>query len=116
MKPNLREVSGVVVKQEVMIKECRDKIETLQKYNTRNILRITELVEVDDEEPIQVVQDFLKNNTQIEKDIKITDAHRIGKGKNRVMLMYLRDVNDKWHIFSHSKNLAGQTGINDKSF
>ena len=112
----IQEMSGYIIKQDQVIKECKSKLCELEKFSMRNILCITGLKETEEQNCIELVQEFFTNQMSIGRKINLNDAHWIGKGKDRVMLAYLTNPKDKWFIFSHSKNLKEKMGINEKPY
>ena len=101
----LKEVIGVSVRQDQEIKECKSQMEFIAKRIDKNVLRITGLVERKAENCAQVAKTFIQEKLQITKDFEILDAHRIGTGNNRVMLVYLQSAIDRNDIMSNTAKL-----------
>ena len=109
-------LKGMISRQDHIIRECKDKILQLQKEKGENVLRISGLKEEEKEDPKTVVKNFFKNKMKIEEEISISDAHRVGKGEDRVMLVYLRIVAKKGLIFKHLKNIVKIKNYADKPY
>ena len=81
----LKEVIGVVIRQDQMLQECKDTIEDLKSYKDRKLLRIAGITESSEENCAELVKKFFKDKLEIEKEIKTLDAFRVGSGKNRAI-------------------------------
>ena len=101
----LNEVVGVVTCQDHIIKECQDKIDSLQTAANKNVLRISGVKEVEKENVVESVEAFFKNHLKITQDIKIASAFRVGKGDGRPIVVQLHNVKDKGLIFKGTTNL-----------
>ena len=115
----LTEVTGVVIRQNQELTECKEKIEQLEEKADREILNIDGLIERKGENCIQLVQNFFKNQCKITRNIEIRDAFRIGKRNekyDRRMKVILSNPRDKGSIFSNTKNLKDVVNDNDRPF
>ena len=99
-----------------MIRELNDKIEDLQFKEKRPNLVIHGIIESKEEQCLDVVENFFTNTMGIEQKIKCYDAHRIGKSKNRPMLVKLKYAKQKGLIYSHVSNLQDKTNSNEKPY
>ena len=105
----LAESSGASVRQQQMIEESKDDIEEMKGKMNRDQLRIRGIVENKDEDCVTKVGEFFKNILEIEKNIEIVDAFRVGQGKNRPILVFLKNSRDKKWVFGNVKKLADVT-------
>ena len=112
----LNEVTGVVIRQNQELNECKEKIEQIQEFNARKILRIRGLEEFEEENCVDVVKDFFKTKLKIRKDIVVKEAYRVGKGLDRLMKVVLKYPRDKGLIFGGAKHLKDVTNENDKPY
>ena len=71
----------------------------------RDIVCITGLDEVQDENLPEVVQNFFSNKLGLEEQIPFYHVARVGKGTNRTVLVYLQNYQDKKTIFNHTSKL-----------
>ena len=69
------------------------------------MLKISGIVETENEDCCEAVKKFFKEVMKIKEGIDLIDAHRIGKGSERSMMVYLANSRDKARIFSKVKSL-----------
>ena len=114
----LNEVIGVMIRQEQMINECREHIETLTHKLNKNTLRITGLDTMENENCIDVVADFFKQRLGIQQDIVVSDAFRVNGNVagNKPMIVHLQNAWDKGIIFKNTKKLKDQVNASDQPF
>ena len=104
-KVKLRETTGVTVKNDQVINECKTDLEEVNEKLNANKLRIRGIPETKEEVCTSKVKDFFTRILEISTEIKISRAHRIGKGRNRTILVYLKNSRDKGLIFANTKKL-----------
>ena len=80
----------------------------MEKDSMRPNLVIRGIGEMQDEDCKQVVNDFIKEKLRITDGINLKKAFRIGKGKNRAILVTLTNPGDKATIYNNVKHLKGQ--------
>ena len=112
----IRELQGIVIRQDQIIQECKSKIEDLQAHNGQNIIKIRGLKEEEGENCREVVKSFFKNKMKITTTVGMNKLYRIGKGKHRTMLIYVKTLQDKKTVFSHVKSLKGVKNEVNKSY
>ena len=112
----LSEVIGVCIRQDQMLKECQEEIETLKAYKDRKLLRINGLIEQKNENCKAVVSAFFKEKLEISKEIDMLEVYRLGKGTNRTMKVMLKNPRDKGLIFGNTKKLANLTNSENKPY
>ena len=99
-----------------MIKELREKIDALEMDKVQGNLFFKGITEKKDENCVQVIKSFLKNQVELAMDIPIKNAFRIGKSKNRPIKAILVNASDKFKIFAHTKNLQGKKNEHKKPY
>ena len=112
-------LTAVVIKQDNVISELKKEIETLKKGQRKPNMFISGIIEVEDESKESrkaMVANFFKGIMEINKDIPIVDAFRIGKGNPRVMKIVLANPYDKGLIFKNSSNLQGKKNAKRKLY
>ena len=80
----------------------------MEKDSMHPNLVIRGIWETQDEDCKQVVTDFIKEKLRITDEINFKKAFRIGKGKNRAILVALTNPGDKVTIYGNVKHLKGQ--------
>ena len=108
--------ADAIIYQAQVIRELTDKVGHLEKDWLRPDLIIHGIVEEKGEKCQSVVSHFFKNTMEIDAEIKIKTAHRIGKSKNRPMKVILKNSTDKAKIFANAGNLQEKKNIYKKSF
>ena len=98
-----------------MIINLEDKVHVLESRVSASYKRelkpniiihgITEKKEETQENIIDAVAKFFKEQMEITQDIEIVDAFRIGQGSFRPLLLKLKHPNDKSIIFTNASNL-----------
>ena len=112
----LNEVTGVVIRKDQELQECKTEIDQIRTRLDDNILKISGIVESKGEDCKKQVAAFFKNIMQIKGDIAVYDAHRIGKGDNRAMRIVLQNPRDKGRIYANASNLKDVKNNLDKSY
>ena len=112
----IKEMTGVIIRQDHELNECKDNIENLRIRLDDDVLKISGLIERKGEKCKSVVAEFFKNVMQIKGEIPLKDAFRIGKGDDRQMKILLVNPRDKGRIYSKAKNLKDITNTNDKNY
>ena len=87
------------------LKEIKDNLNDFEKHRRRNNLKIDEVIEEEKESWSQSekkIQEIIKDQLQLERDIEIERAHRRGKtmidgapNKNRTIIAKFLSVKDK---------------------
>ena len=70
----------------------QEQIELLSQKMESNVLRITGLNERENENKMERVKKFFQENLEIDQEIILEDAFRVGKGRNRPMIIHLKKV------------------------
>ena len=65
---------------------------------------------------MNVVKNFFKNQMEMVHDIHLHKAIRVGKGKDRPILISLANPSDKGTIFANVKNLQGKKGVKNRPY
>ena len=112
----LNEVTGISVKQEHEIQECKENIDDLKSKAIQDLLRIEGIVPTEKENRKQVVKTFFKEVLEIEREIPILDAYRVGKGDFKPMIVQLQNHRDKGLIYKNSKNLKDKTNSDNQPY
>ena len=112
----LREVTGMTIKQDQELKECKKEIENLKFRMDRNLLRITGLEEKEGENCKEAVKTFFTQKLDIQQEIAMIDAYRVGKGQNRAILVYLQDPKIKGLIFKNTSKLKDLKNNEDRPY
>ena len=81
-------------------------------------LIIRGLEEVVEENCVDVVKQFIKNKLEIESEVPIRTAYRLGKakGKTRLMMTVLTNSVDKGKIFANVKKLQDKQNSMQKNY
>ena len=101
----LNKVTGITIRQNQEICECKSKIEQLERQLNRNIVKLRGVKEVHGENCMEVVQKFFEEVLEIEKAIPLIDAYRVGKGDNRMLILHLLNSRDKSLIYANVNKL-----------
>ena len=112
----LNEVTGVTIRQDQELRECKREIENLKFRLDRNLLRITGLEEQEGEDCKAAVKAFFTQKLEIQQEIAISDAFRVGKGQNRSILVYLQDPKVKGLIFKNTVKLKDLKNNEDRPY
>ena len=110
------QMAGAMDRQQREIDELNARIETLEVHKVRANMLIKGVQEVEKENCKEVVQNFIKSNLKINTAIPVSKAYRVGKGKNRAMLVTLTNPGDKGLIYSNAKNLQGKVNHLQKAY
>ena len=94
-----------VVRQDSLIKEEHDKFEKEDSRNLRGNVIISGIVETKPENCMDKVKEFFDNILKVEQQVAVKNAFRIGKGKTRPILVYLRSPSEKGKIYKRTKFL-----------
>ena len=112
-------LTNIIIKQEERINILERRLTAMHHKELKPNLIIKGLIEKEDENKssrLEIVKDFFKEVMEIEQDIEVLDAFRVGKGKVKPMLVKLKDPSDKAIIFSHVSNLKEKTNARKKLF
>ena len=115
-KLQLKQVTDVAIRRGHEFKECKDKLDRLEKRVYRDVVRIQGIKEGKDEKLGEVVARFFKHKMKIEKEIPILDCYRTGKGTYRTIVIQLQNFRDKGTLFGHVKNLKGVKNDNKRPY
>ena len=116
LKSQVKLLTNTVVKHGTLIKEAKDVKETEDIRNTRNEMVIRGIQEMEKENCVQTIQNFIAQKLKIVAKISIVKAHRMGSGKDRPILLTLMSNADKGKIYKHVKNFKGVTNHNNQSY
>ena len=112
----LKDMQGMYIKQSQEFSECKEKLEMVANKVDNNILKISGLEEEENEKCPDVVKDFFKSKLQLKKEIPMLDAFRVGKGTNRLIIVYLQNGRDKGLIFANASKLKDLKNNEDKAY
>ena len=112
----LNKLVDVIQRQDHLISELTDKVEYLQHSQVSPNLVIHGVTEKADENCVETAKDFFKTSMGIEQEIKVKTAYRIGKSKNKPLLIVLKQASSKGIIYKHVKNLKGKTNEYEKAY
>ena len=112
----LNETAGVCVKHDQVINECKRDIEMLKEKADRSIVKIAGLIEKKNEDCAEIVKTFFRDVLKVTGTVPLVDTHRVGKGDDRLMIVYLANPRDKGRIFACGKNLKDVKNRNDKPY
>ena len=114
----LKEMQGMMIRQDVELKECKEKLEQVQFQNAKNVLKIQGIIEKEGENCIEEVDKFFANVLKIEQKIKILDAFRMGnKGQEtRPIRVILKNPKSKGLIFKKTSILKDVTNDYEESY
>ena len=101
-------LADTVARQDQVISELHNKIEIMEKEKLKPNLLIKGIQEEQDENCVELVQNFFKEKMEIDEIVGIRKAFRIGKGKNQAILATLLDSAFKVKIFSSVNKLQGK--------
>ena len=105
-KLQLAEVRETVIKQDQMLDECRNELDRVKAKISDNILKIRGIKENEGENCIEKVKKFFKDTLGIEQEMKLYSAYRIRRGKNRTILIELKNARQKGLVFANVSKLA----------
>ena len=106
----------VAMKHEENFLSMGKNVKRLQKDNVKGCFLVRGLIEVAEEDPLEVVGNFLSNQMEIEREMLITSAHRIGKGQGRPMWFKLVDADDTTTVYKHMSKLKDKVNANDQPY
>ena len=116
LKKQVQRMAEVIERQSQVIDELAVKIERAEKSKMRPNIIIKGIIENEGENCETLVQSFVKNKLEITEGISTKKAYRIGKGKDRPILVVLENPGDKGKIYSHVKLLQDKKNIKQKPF
>ena len=116
LKTQVLNLTNVVVRQDSLLTELQSKDKFNDKCTMRANLIIKGIVESEKENCFDKVKSFFKNTLQIEKEIAIQIAHRIGKGTRRPVRVVLKSANDKGLIYKNANKLKGLKNSENRSY
>ena len=114
-------LTNIVIRQEQKIEELENKLENIKAREQKPNLTVTGILEDPEESRetlIQKSKDFIKNQMEIEQNIEIWDAYRLGQpgAVTRTVFIKLRYPSDKTVIFTNASNLKGKMNAKRKLF
>ena len=113
-------LSATVIKQEQMIKDLNRRVDFLTKELKKPNLFIDGILEdkkeETSEERVAKVSEFFKQKMEIEEEVKIKQAFRVGMKNPRTFKVVLENPEDKQQIFSNVSNLKGKQNARKKLF
>lgn len=105
-------ITNIVSKQEQQISFLSKKIVDIQKREMAANVVINGIPEQKGEKPLQLFNNFVTTQLELSELIPANKAYRIGTGKNRPLIVELRDGEHKRKLFAGATNLKGKR--NDK--
>ena len=115
----LKLVTAIAIKQSHEIASLKKEVAALRSHMRRPNLSISGILEGENETKkshIELVNNFFKNEMEIEEPIVIRKVNRVGKFRPRSLAIVLDDPSDKATIFSHVSNLKGKTNAKKKLY
>ena len=106
-KNKIHKMVEVMEFQSHLIQELTEKVDRLEYDKMRPNLYIKGITEKENENTINVVQEFLKQKLKIDGTINIKASRRVGKSKHKPILVTLANPRDKGRIYSNVHNLQG---------
>ena len=97
MQSKMTMMAGVIERQSQVINELNYKLEAIELRKLRPNLMITGLTETKNEECVTVVKNFIKDRMEIEDEIGIKRAYRVGKSQSRPLLAVLSNPQRQGH-------------------
>ena len=116
MKEELKCLSKIVTRQEKMLLERQNKDDENDVRSMKCNLVIRGVTEKKPENCIEIAKNFFKNIMKIEGDVHVQYAHRLGKNKNRPLLVHLKSPADKGRIYKNSKTLKDARNENNQKY
>ena len=110
---------NIVIRQDERIKTLEGKQTAAFEREIRPNLRISGIVEKKEETRQQLFEEvtsFFKNTMQIEEEIGLADAYRVGAGNTRSVVVKLQHPDDKSIIFANASNLKEKTNSKKKAY
>ena len=107
----VRMLSAVLAKQDQTISRMSKQIEFLKAQQRKPNLFISGILEGDEqskEDRVGKVSGFFHETMEIDQEIQVENALRIGKGNPRTLLVTLKNPGDKALIFQNASNLKGK--------
>ena len=115
----LRIVTGIVIRQDKQIQQLQEKVLQMEKHRMKAEMVITGIVEKKGENIKAQLSKFFKEQMQIEENIAIDFAYRLGKPNadyNRSVIIRLKHVADKALIYKHVKNIKKSVNADKEKF
>ena len=112
-------IGNMVIKQEEQIQELQARCDYLVSKDLRPNLVIHGIIEGKEEkysELIGKIDQFFKNQMNIQDEIQILDAYRKGYKGDRPIVIRLQHPNDKAIIFANASLLKDKRNIRKKLF
>ena len=115
----LKVLTNVVIRQDQKIQELESKLTMAYQREIKLNVIIDGILEQDDESReklLELVKTFFTDTMQIESEVKVSDAYRMGRGLHRSVLVKLAVPSDKAMIFSNVSNLKGKKNARRKLY
>ena len=119
LEDKVKMLTQVVIQQDRVIQRLNSKQTTMEKNRMKPEIIITGLPEQKGENCAEAVKTFLKEQMTIKEEIKVKEAHRIGKYNsdyNRIVRVRCADMTVKIAIMKHAKNLKGKKNKDNESY
>lgn len=107
---------GVITKQDQEILALKKVLNNMSVRASKNNLVITGIIEDRDENPKWKVLEFFKDKLQIQDNIVLQNAYRVGAGTDRPMVVELQKSQDKTKIYQKVGNLKGVKNTKKKPY
>ena len=111
-------LSGIVIRQENKINNLTKEVDWLKRELRKLNLSISGILGSSEEtksDRKEKVQSFFKDTMEIEEEIAVTQAVRVGK-TGETILVKLENLEDKSLIFSNASNLKGKKNAKRRLF
>ena len=109
-----------LIRHDTVIATNTRKISQSELRSMKNNMIVSGIKEEKGEKCIEVAKSFFKQKLQITQEIKINNAHRIGKQSDsldyRNMVIVLKFSKDKAMIYKHAKNLKDKQNEEGKEY
>ena len=108
--------TGIVMRQDQIIQECKEQIEELQTARIRHNFVIKGIIVGEDMTIETAISNFFKKVLKIKQTIELEDAYKLGKSKNPLILIKLAKHKDIGVIFKNIKHLKNVVNSNNKPY
>lgn len=113
----LKTVTNIVIRQDQQIAILNRKIAEMQQREMNPNIIISGILEKPSENPIQLFNAFVMDKLEIQELIPANQAFRLGNGKNRPLIVELRDPQTfKRKLFASATKLKGKKNQNGKPY
>ena len=116
LQEQVKILQNTVIRQEAKIEELQSKDITRDTREMQNNITIKGLTEKKGENCNSVVINFFENIMKIDPSPQVLHAHRLGKNKNRLLLVKMTNTTEKNKVYENIKNLKEVKNEETKSY